>query len=488
MLKKYILSSILLVFSIMDFAQQSQTMYYMNRLPQANLVNPAHQSDCKLRFSGIVLPVAGQLFPAMHTNYGNNGFAYQDLIQYDSGMDSLLNPLSPNYDFKHLIGKLRDVNFITLEEHIDIISFGMKWKDGWDFTYNLSNKTEARLNFSKDLVQFFADGGNGGTFSGKTAQLGKFGVTAVNYYEFAFGASKKINDQWTVGAKAKVLFGQQNIWTKKSDLTWHTDENTYDYYIEADMDIRTSQSFYKINDLCYDYEKDSMVFDGTELNPSIKQTIFRFDNPGLALDLGAEYKLNDEIILYASLIDLGFIHWKNNVNTFTVNGNYTYDGFNIQPAMVSDSVGEEYVTEQKQKVIKIFFPDRQVDSYNSPLTPKFYLGGTYQFNDWINAGLLYRGAIFQNQLHSSLTLSGNANVNKWLSASLSYSMMYNSYLNVGVGLVARAKFAQFFIVTDNILGDFIPHNTRNLNMRMGINLVFGCPKEGGSTLVGNSDL
>ena len=92
MIKKYILSSILIVFSLVAFSQQSQTLYFMDRLPQANLVNPARQLDCKLRFSGIVMPIAGQILPPMHTNYGNNGFAYQDLIQKSPSMDSLLNP------------------------------------------------------------------------------------------------------------------------------------------------------------------------------------------------------------------------------------------------------------------------------------------------------------------------------------------------------------------------------------------------------------
>jgi hypothetical protein len=230
------------------------------------------------------------------------------MIQNNSSMDSLLNPLSPDFKFEQILSQLRDVNFVTMEEHLDIISFGMKWKNGWDFTYNLANKTESRFTFSKDIMQFIADGGNGDTFSGNTMQVGKFGVTAVNYHEMAFGASKKINNQWTVGAKAKLLFGQQNIWSKKTDITWHTDANTYDYYFTADMEIRTSQSFYQINDLYYDYNNDTLIFEGEDLEPSVSQTIFRFDNPGVAIDLGAEYKLNDKINLYASLIDLGFIH------------------------------------------------------------------------------------------------------------------------------------------------------------------------------------
>jgi hypothetical protein len=43
--------------------------------------------------------------------------------------------------------------------------------------------------------------------------------------------------------------------------------------------------------------------------------------------------------------------------------------------------------------------------------------------------------------------------------------------------VARAKWFQFFMISDNIWGFIWPQATQNVNFRMGINLVFGCKKK-----------
>jgi len=470
------------------FAQQSNTLFYMHRLPQATLVNPAIQPDCKLTISGLIVPVSGQLFPAMHTNMGSTGFAYKDMVQYNSVIDSLMIPTSKGFDYEHLLSKLKNVNFITFEEHLDIISVGYKWKNDWRFTFNIASKTELRLDFTKDLITLISEGGNGGSFSGETANL-SMGITATQWHEIGLGASKKLNDKLTIGATAKLLFGQSNVWSKKTNLDWSTNATDYTYNINADMEVYTSQAFYQVDKYYYDYNADSMVFEGTNLNPSTKQVLFSFKNPGAAINLGAEYKLNDKINLYASVIDLGFIKWNNNVNVFTVNGKYKFDGYDPQPyATQNDSVINAHNDALVDEAIEIFLPERQIDSYFSYLTPKLNIGGTYQFNEKINAGILYRGDIYHRKLHSSLTLSGNANLTKWFSAYLSYSMMYNSYTNIGVGLVAKGSIFQFFVVTDNIFGFFMPQSTRVLNARLGINLMFGCKKSNSQTLVGNSEL
>jgi len=39
-------------------------------------------------------------------------------------------------------------------------------------------------------------------------------------------------------------------------------------------------------------------------------------NNGVGIDLGAIYKYDEKITLYASIIDLGFIHWGSNVQGF----------------------------------------------------------------------------------------------------------------------------------------------------------------------------
>jgi len=306
----------------------------------------------------------------------------------------------------------------------------------------------------------------------------------THFREYDLGASKKLNKKLTVGVRAKLLFGKENFWTKKSDLSWNTDATDYAYTFDADMEFHTSSPIYKINKFDYDYANDSLMFEDTlyeDISP--KDVVMNGKNFGLGIDLGAIYKFNDKITLYASITDLGYIKWKTNTSTFKVNGKFIYDGYDIQPYFTEeDSIITANNEEFADSVLQIFMPQYDNQAYTSHLTPKFFLGGTYNITEKINVGLLARGEVFQNKLHSSLTISGNTNFKKWFSASLSYSIMNNSFTNLGLGLMAKAGFAQFYIVTDNILVIW-PQATRTVNFRMGINLLFGCKIKENNSLI-----
>lgn len=482
-MKKIIYIISIFVFSQSLWAQQNNTMYFMETTPQAKWLNPAVQNECKLHIGGAAVPITGQVFLPIHMNYGNNGFALKDMLQYNSDLDSLVLPGFKGYDWDQIQNKLRNVNFITYEMQINWLTIGYKYKD-WYFGLDVNDKVDARFSFNKDLFTFIKEG-NGQSFLNETAHLGDLGITATAYSEYAVSASKKINDQLTIGLTAKVLFGKSNIWTEKSIIDLHTNNNdNYPITVSTDIQVHSSQPFYEVKEMYYDYEADSMVFDGEEKEVDFQQAYFNTKNFGLGFDIGAIYKFNDKIELRASLTDMGYIKWKDNVQTFTMKGEYYWDGYDFQPELTEN---EELITEQndslQHKIISIFEPKMQKESYTSFLTPKAYLGGTYKFNDKIRTGLLLRGAFYQKSFHPSLTLSGNFRLTKWFEAVASYSMINNSYTNVGLGFSAKAKWFQFFMMTDNVWGFIWPQSTRNINFRMGINLIFGCDKKASTTLI-----
>lgn len=478
----YIIS--IFVFSQTVLAQQNNTMYFMQSLPQAKWLNPAVQNECKLHVGGALVPITGQLLLPVNINYGSNGFAFKDLVQYNSDMDSLILPGFKGYDWDQLMNKLRDVNYVTEEFHLNLLTIGYKYKD-WYFGLDINDKVENRFSFNKDLL-LFAKEGNGQTFLDETANLGDLGMTGTVYTEYALSASKKINDKLTVGLSAKVLFGKMNVWTEKSVIDLHTNNSeNYPLTVSTDVVVHTSQPFSEVTEMYYDYEADSMVFESTQNEVDFNQVYWNTKNFGLGFDVGATYKYNSKIELYASLTDMGYIKWKDNVQTFSVNGEYYWDGYDFQPALTED---EELITEVndslKQNIISIFEPELQRESYVSHLTPKAYLGGTYQFNEKIRTGLLLRAAFFQHDWQPSLTLSGNFRLKKWLEVTATYSIINNTYTNVGLGVVAKAKWFQFFMMTDNMWGFIWPQATHNVNFRMGINLIFGCEKQESKTLIG----
>lgn len=472
--------------SVTIYAQQNHTLYYMHRVPQSNLLNPAIQNECKLYLSGMILPVVGQVLPPLHVNYNNNGFALNQLIRPGTGVqaDSMI------FDIPYLLKKLKKVNYTSIESDINWFSAGYKWKS-WYFTFNLTEKLDIQASFPKDMVTLAWEG-NGKSLLGKEAFLSYVGAGVNWYREWAIGASKTFGNKWTVGARGKLLFGKENLWFKSHQLTWKTDEEDFAYTFKADWELHSSQQFYNITKLQMDYLNDSLMFEmDTVLDPGnitssdIKGIIMDGRNPGGAIDLGFKYVYNNKLNFYGSLLDLGFIRYKNNVNSVKASGEFEFDGWDIQPYFndKNDSVAKAHADAFKDSVIKIFDPQLEKKSYSYWLAPKMYLGGTYTINNKFNVGLLFRGDVFLKRLHGGITLSGNANLTKWFMGTLSYTVENNSFKQVGAGVLFKIPWFQFYVVTDNVCGIIWPQATRNLNVRLGINMLFGCDKKQTSTLV-----
>ena len=477
-IKKITAIVILLTSTVSVFAQQDMTLYYMHRVPQSNLLNPAIQNECKLYFSGMLLPIVGQVLPPLHVNYNNNGFAYNQLIRPGTGMqaDSLI------FDIPYVLTKLRKVNYISFETNIDWFSAGYRWKN-WYFTFNLTEKLNAQVSFPKDLLTLGWEG-NGKSLLGKEAFLSFLGGGFNWYREYALGASTVINNKLTVGGRAKLLFGKENLWFKSHQLSWKTDEDDYSYTFKADWEVYSSQQFFDITKLQMDYVNDSLMYEDTTFEPNPKDIILNRNNPGGAIDMGFKYILNNKISFYGSALDIGFIHYKNNVNAVKSSGEFYFDGWNIQPFINEpDSVGQEYADNFKDSVIKIFEPHLIKKAYNYWLSPKIYLGGTYALNEKVNLGVLLRGDVFLKRLHGGITFSANANLAKWFAPTLSYTIENNSFKQVGAGVLLKMPWMQFYFVTDNVCGFIWPEATRNINFRLGINLLFGCDKKTTSTLI-----
>lgn len=471
------------------WSQDSQTMYFMPTVPQSNFINPAIQHECKLNFGGAIIPVTGQLLPPLYLNYGNNAFAYKDVIfkGTDIYSDSLIHPFHPNADAADFFDKkLKSTNFLSFETNITLLTAGYK-VESWYFSFNLAEKINTRFSYPGDLFRLIKEG-NGESFLGNEVDLSNFGINATHYREWSFGASKKINTKLTVGGHLKLLFGKANVNVKKSDLTFKTAETDFAYTIAGDMQVNMSQPFTAFKNVYYDNVNDSLVFDTESLDFDGAKYMLNNKNFGLGLDFGATYELNDEITLHGSIIDFGFIKWKDNVTNLAAEGKFTYDGLwdyvdYMNPALDTDSITDAQISNFTDSLARSFKIQHTSDSYTTFLTTKLYIGGTYKVNDKLNFGVLSRSELYGKKLRSALTVSVNTRLTKWFAASTSYSIMNNSFANVGLGLVLKGGPFQFYWITDNVLAPFLPETVRNANFRMGINWIFGCKKKAAKTLI-----
>lgn len=460
-LKYSLLLFVGLVISHSALAQKmNNTLYLMQNVPQSNQLNPAIQPEAKI-FIG---------FPALSSiyfNYSNSSFSYKDIIKPGTGLqkDSLV------FDINSFHNALQPTNTISSQLDYTFFSLGIRAKKMF-FTLDMSSKVDARFGFDKELISFLRYGN--GAYMGQTANLGAFELEGTSYHEIALGASKEITDKLTIGVKAKALLGIANMHMDKSNISVFTSESGDLVRLQSKQLMRVSAPITiteKVGDDGTNYIDDIDFVDDPDANFFSGK-----DNIGFALDLGATYQFSDKIALYASILDLGGIKWKGTYELYQdasfdwAGGDWSQSGNSNDPNYREIKDVMDDLTDSISNAFK--FRDNTGSSYSKALPTKLYLGGSYKLNDYLNFGAVSRSEIYDGHFRPSLTLSANTRIARHFSASLSYSMVNNSYNNVGIGLASRLGPLQVYAVSDNILA-IHPNTAQLANFRFGINMLFG---------------
>jgi hypothetical protein len=211
------------------------------------------------------------------------------------------------------------------------------------------------------------------------------------------------------------------------------------------------------------------------------QSGFSFRNHGFGLDVGARYKLNDKIEFSASIVDLGYINWREQSYTFSSKNpgaEFYYDGVEVNN-FFSDSNGVEQAFERLgDTLIDRFNLEAYEQSYLTRIFSEFYLGGNVNITDNHNAGVLFYGSWYNRRLYPAFTVSWNSKFGRVLGASVAWSYMNRSFANLGAGLSLNGGPVQFYVVSDNIFSPIRPTNTRSIDLRFGMNVTLLRKKKG----------
>lgn len=420
-------------------AQKDFVLYNTEGLFQRHYVNPAFTPDTKVQIG----------VPGITSLYGgvaHSGFTLADLIQVRPD-----DSLTLNVD--NMISKLKDNNFVTSDFQIDLLNVGFYVGEKNYFSFSVSQRVHSRFIYPRDLAVLVWEG-NGKSLLGERASFDGIGFDFNAYREFAVGYTRVINDKLTLGGRFKYLQGHFNIHTRTSVFGLHTDETTYDLTIDGQGEINTAGFLQLMND---DLEINDLLF-GTS-------------NHGFAVDFGATYQLNDKISLSASLLDLGYIRWKDYTRSFVLEEfEYTFEGVDLQDFIDDSGSSTDQVVDSLEN---LFEGGEHDDAYNAPLYTRFFIGGNYELNEKFTAGALLYNEVLKGHFRSALTLSMNVRLKHWLSATGTYTMFNRSYTNLGLGFVLRGGPVQFYLMTDNVFGVIIPDHMRNWHVRTGINVVIG---------------
>lgn len=449
--KKLILIAGIAFLSINAYNQNNLVMYHMDRLPQSITMNPAIQPK----------PNGYINFPLLSTVGLNlsSGFALSTFIDYDETLDSLV--IRPSSE---ILDKLPQKISIGMDLQEDLIGFGFR-AGTFYFSLNSSFKFSNSVGIPKGFPALFLEGNGAYRGADNPLDLSGLGVNSSAYFEIGIGVSKEIIDGLTVGIRPKYLQGVYNIYSRKTDLLWKTGSGYPTWIFENDFEYNIS-----IPGIVLDV--DSLASSGMDENISNTEIVEQvLSNRGFGLDIGGIYEFTEKITFSASVLDMGGIKWAGNPQTLTSQGTFSFSGLDVNGFL--DTSNTDIATDLRDSLLDAFSFTKDTLAYRAPLGTKIYLGSHYQFTDNIGFGAIVGGRFISGSFKPVLSLSANLKAMKMLAFSASYSMLNRSYANVGLGMALNLAGLQFYLMSDNVSGMVFPQHAKNINLRFGLNIVFG---------------
>ncbi len=469
---KYILAASLAAMGCNAMAQGLNSAYFIEDYKFRHTMNPAFDNEQNY----VSIPALGNLNVRTQGNFGIGDVLFDNPrygIDSDKKKTTFMNPYISTKDA--LAGFASGTNRINADVDITILSAGFKKFGGYN-TISLDARTNVGMALPYSLFEFAKNTGN------KTYVMDDINVHAQSFVQLAFGHSRKINDKLRVGAKMKLLFGAARgdvqISNLRADLAGE-DKWTMQGSAKANISMKG---------FAFKQEEKEYKQDGKGTYKYVND--IDIDGPGLggfgmAFDLGAVYKINDDWQVSASLVDLGFISWSNNVTAVNKQETFEFNGFHDISYDKHDANGNLKDNSFESQGDK--YGDQLADFAN--LTDEGDQGGrTTGIGATLNVGAeytfpLYRklkfGLLSSTRFNGKYTwtegrLSANVSPLKWIDGGINFAL--NSYTaSCGWVLNVHPKGFNMFIGMDHILGkmskEFIPLSS-NASVNLGFNVTF----------------
>ena len=464
---KYILSSVCFSGVVCGLsAQDLRSSYFMETSAFKHQINPALLDKT---YMGI--PFLGNVNVGISGNLGMKNFVY-DYNRNGYKKTTFMNPAISAAEF---LGDLEDNNKINVSLNYNIASVAFRAFGGINVV-EMNVRSNTSVNLPYELLEFAKTAGGRENY-----HIKDLGARTMNYIELAFGHSRKIDDNLTVGGKAKILLGlaYADLDVNNMDITMNGDK----WIINSDAKINAAVLSSKFK---HDSDPDPETTDPTRMDKKVTgldDVSAGVSGFGLALDLGATYKIEavEGLTASASLTDLGFISWSSN-KVATSKGEYTFDGFDYDIYATGTNNGHNKLGDQfdalgndMERIFSVY--DDGEKSKTTALAATLNLGAEYvmPFYNPLTVGLLYTNRFNGVYNYSQTMLSAQVRPLKWIEVGLNTSTTTSGWCCGGI-LSFYTKGFNFYVGSDKFFGSvskqFIPLNNTNMNISFGLTIPF----------------
>lgn len=437
------------------YAQNKQVLYEFAGLPQTLMLNPGAEVSQKFHFG---MP----LFSQLSVQGGFTGFSTYDIFA-DNGIDI-------NDKIRKAVNNFGKTEFVAINQQLEVFNGGFRLKNNNYLSFGYYQEFDLLAKIPRDLVDLYYAGNSE---INRHYSIKKMAFRTELLGVLHVGLSKKINEKWNVGARAKIYSSVFNASSKSNSGSFFTEEGTQNIYKQHLDNIgflaQTSGVFFE-NGEKFDasYVKSKLLFGG---------------NLGLGIDLGFTHYLKKQLKITGSILDLGFINNTKKVRSYRLKGNYELDGLQLN---FDPNNPENYWADLKEEFDNSIVLDTLYKSYISFRPVKLNGAASYSFGRkyddcrfLIDPDLYVNKIGFQwfstvGKVHSYMagTLFYERWLNKFLQAKLTYTADPYSFSNVGLGLSTRIGIVNAYFTADNLLGFRNIYDAKSAGFQLGINFIF----------------
>lgn len=447
------------------FSQNKQILYGFSEIPQSLLQNPGGKVKNQGYFG---VPLLSHI----HFNGGTSGSTVYDIFAAD-GVDF-------NTKLQNAVYGMNSNDFFSFNQQLEIFSggfaFGTSYEKNEYLSFGLYQEFDFISYFPKDYAVLALEGNQNNI--NRVFNASHFSASAEVLSVLHVGYNKKVNNKFTYGFRGKIYSNILNLNSTQNKGTFITvpgQNNIYNHIFNLELGLRTSGLA-------------SLTDDSNFETKDLTSRILFGGNLGLGFDAGFTYNISDQWTFDASLLDVGFIGHKKDVENYSVKGDYTFEGINpIFPESGSGQTADEYWSEIEEDFEELFTPDTTTTKFTTWRPAKFNASVNYAFGKkkekecncikedvgYLNAVGMQLYAISRpKQPQLALTAYYYRRLFKGLRAKATYTLDSYSLNNIGFGLSAHLGGANFYILADNFLQYKNLYNAQSVSLQLGFNYIF----------------
>lgn len=433
-------------------AQNLESGFFTEGYLYRHEMNPAIENSRNY----VAMPFLGNINVGMSGNIG-----IRDVLFNRDGRTVLYT--NPQVDAAEFMNGIGNRNRINSDFKIQLLGAGFKAWGGYN-TIGINIRGNASTIIPKSIFDITKNG-----LKNQTYDISDLNAHAHSYAEIALGHSRKINEKWRVGAKFKFHIGAGNVDANVRKGTITLGENGYVANVDAELKGNIAGLSYKTK--VSEHNPDRMIMNG------MKVSGYKISGLGAAFDFGAEYKINDDWKVMASLTDLGFIRWKNNQLAATQGTVNTDDYFFNVDKDAEHSFSNEWEKLGDQLATLYELEDKgDQGKRTTMLGATMNIGGEYiaPFYRKLTFGLLNTTRINGRYSWTNFRLSANVAPAKCFSAGVNFAVGTFG-TSLGWIMSVHPKGFNLFLGMDHTIGKLAKQGiplSSNTEFNMGINFPF----------------